>query len=1172
MTTSADAIDQTYTLADRYTREKRRVFLSGVQALVRLPLMQRQRDQEAGLDTAGFISGYRGSPIGGYDRALWQAADLLKQNHIHFEPGLNEDLAATAVWGSQQVNAYAGAKYDGVFSIWYGKGPGVDRCGDVITHANASGTSRHGGVLFVAGDDHGGISSTLPHQSDHNFVAAMMPVLAPSNIQDLLDMGILGWALSRYSGCWVGFKLVSEILESSASVDAGHDRVSIKLPDDFQIPDGGLNFRRDIDRFAQEAQLQTHKGYAALAFARANRIDKVVLDAANPRFGIMTSGKAYMDVRQALDDLGIDDQMAAEIGLRLYKVGMVWPLEKDGARAFAQGLDEVLVVEEKRAILENQLKEQLYNWKPSVRPRVVGKFDEHGEWLLPSRGELTPAQIARVIAARLGQYVTSDSIRERLEFLERKEAALERTPAKIDRIPYFCSGCPHNTSTRVPEGSRAVAGIGCHFMATWMNRETDATTHMGGEGVPWIGEAPFTDQKHVFANLGDGTYLHSGLLAIRAAISAGVNITYKILYNDAVAMIGGQPLEGSDPETKLTVPMIAQQLTGEGVHKIVIVTDEPDKYGSAANIPKHVDIHHRDRMDDVQRQLRDTPGVTALIYDQTCAAEKRRRRKRGTFPDPQKRLFINDAVCEGCGDCSVVSNCVSVVPVETELGRKRAIDQHSCNKDYSCVNGFCPSFVTVLGGALRKPRSYDIDPAAVSALSQLPNPDPVALDQPVEVLVAGIGGTGVITISALLGMAAHLEGKGCSVLDMTGLAQKNGAVYSHIKVAAKSEHIRATRIAAGQADLLLGCDMVSAAAFQSLAKVDTGHTRAVINQHFTPTAGFVLDNEMDFHEAYTKQQISDAAGANLTEFVDATKLATALLGDSLAANMFMMGYAFQRGQLPVGQMAIERAIELNGIAIDMNTRAFAWGRLAAHDLALVQNAAAPLLTAPETEPRTETLDEVIEHRSRELSRYQDQAYAQRYRDLVERVRAAEQEKVPGHEELAAATARCAFKVMAYKDEYEVARLYSDPKFRTKLAAQFDGGFKLRLNFAPPLLARRNPATGRPTKMEFGPWLFPGLKVLAKFIFLRGSPFDPFGYTADRRAERQAIAAYEATLNSLCTGLTPNNHRVAVEIALIPDQIRGFGFVKENNRAGAAARQTQLEAAFRDPDRTPKAAE
>jgi indolepyruvate ferredoxin oxidoreductase len=1151
------------TLDDKYALEEGRVYLTGIQALVRLPMMQRQRDVAAGLNTACLISGYRGSPLGGLDQALWRAKPFLKRSHVEFQPGVNEDLAATMIWGSQQVNLFPGAKYDGVFAMWYGKGPGVDRCGDVFKHGNAAGSSRHGGVLLLAGDDHAARSSTLPHQSEHEFISAMIPVLSPAGVQEILDLGLYGWAMSRYSGCWIAFKCIAETVESSASVSVDPHRVQMALPNQFEMPPGGLNIRWPDHWTEQEYRLQRYKAYAALAFARANRLDKIVIDSPRPRFGIVTHGKSYLDVRQALDDLGIDEKLAAEIGIRLYKVAMTWPLEREGARQFAEGLQEVLVVEEKRAIIENQFKEQLYNWREDVRPRVVGKFDEKGEWILPSADELTPAQVARVIALRLRPFYTSAKIEERLAFLEQKEKALAAEKVKFQRIPYFCSGCPHNTSTRVPEGSRALAGIGCHFMAQWMDRSTDTFTQMGGEGVTWIGQAPFSETQHIFANLGDGTYFHSGSLAIRAAVAAGVNITFKILYNDAVAMTGGQPVDGH-----ITVPQITQQVAAEGVTRIVVVSDEPDKYPVNAGFAPGVAIEHRDRLDRVQRDLREVKGVTVLVYDQTCAAEKRRRRKRGTFPDPQKRVFINEEVCEGCGDCGVQSNCLSVTPVETEFGRKRAIDQSSCNKDFSCLKGFCPSFVTVHGGKVRKLRSSE---QGGDRFAHLPAPKIPAVDAPYNILVTGVGGTGVVTIGALLGMAAHIEGKGVTVLDMTGLAQKGGAVISHIRIAGAPEKIHAVRVAAGEANLVLGCDLVVAAGAEANSRMRRGLTRAIINTHETVTGAFTRQPDLQFPGGELRQAVRDAVDADAAEFVEGTAFATALMGDSIATNLFMLGYAWQRGLVPVSVDAIEQAIELNAVAVEANKRAFSWGRLAAHDLAAVERAAKPTMVTP-LRPIAKSLDEIVARRIEHLTGYQNAAYARRYEALVRRVAETERKRTAGLNGLAEAVARYYAKLLAYKDEYEVARLYADPRFAQAVRRQFEGDYRLEFNLAPPLIADRDPDTGQLRKRTFGPWMLSAFRWLARFKFLRGTRFDVFGRTAERRRERQLIAEYEALIAELLERLTPENHAIAVELATVPEYIRGFGHVKDAHLAEAKAHEAELLALFRRSFSAAQAAE
>jgi indolepyruvate ferredoxin oxidoreductase len=1165
-------------LEDKYTRVSGRVYLTGYQALVRLLMIQKERDAAAGLNTAGFVSGYRGSPLGGLDQTLWKAKTHLASHAIVFQPGVNEDLAATAVWGSQQVNLSPHAKYDGVFAMWYGKGPGVDRSGDVFRHANAAGSSKHGGVLVVAGDDHAAKSSTLPHQTDHFFKAMMMPVLAPAGVQEYIDFGVHGYALSRYSGCWVAFKAVADTVETSASVDVEPQRVQVAIPTDFALPKNGLNLRWPDPPLVQEKRLLNYKLYAALAYCRANGLNHVVIDSPVPRLGIITCGKSYLDVRQAFDDLGIDDALAAEIGIRLYKVGMVWPLEAEGVRNFAQGLEEILVIEEKRQLLEYQLKEELYNWREDVRPRVVGKFDEkgewamipkeggivdHGEWLLPAAGELTPAMIARVIAARISRFFTSPRVEARLAFLQAKEKSLAERSVAIDRVPTFCSGCPHNTSTHVPEGSRALAGIGCHYMATWMpERRTGTFTQMGGEGVPWVGQAPFTTEPHIFANLGDGTYFHSGLMAIRQAVAAKVNITYKILYNDAVAMTGGQPVDG-----ELSVPTIVRQLQAEGVGHIVVVNDGTARSYGPSDLP-HIPIRHRDELDVIQRELRTSPGVTALIYDQTCAAEKRRRRKRGTYPDPARRVFINEAVCEGCGDCGVQSNCMSIVPVETEFGRKRQIDQSSCNKDYSCLNGFCPSFITIEGGTLRKRSVLQADD---SAFGELPMPALPATERPFGILVTGVGGTGVVTIGALIGMAAHLDRKGVTVLDMTGLAQKGGSVFSHIRIADRPDDLHAVRIAAGEARAVIGGDVVVTASVEALAKMAAGRTRAVVNRAETPTSEFTLNPDWEFPLAKMEAAIREALGddrpstpqAPAADFIDAQQIATRLMGDAIATNPFLLGYAWQKGMVPVSLDALTAAIELNAVAVEMNKKAFLWGRRAAQAPEAVTALAEPAAIVP---PRPKTLDEVIETRVDFLTAYQDAAYAARYRALVDKVRAAEMRSASGagSTRLTEAVAHNYFKLLAYKDEYEVARLHTDPAFWARVNDSFEGDFEVRFHLAPPLLARPDPATGRIRKQAFGPRMLTVFRWLAKLRRLRGSRWDVFGYSAERRAERALIAQYERDVAELLDGLSFLRLPQAVEIANLPDQIRGFGPVKERNIAQVAARRKQLLAAWRQP--------
>jgi indolepyruvate ferredoxin oxidoreductase len=1169
------------TLDDKYTATSGRIYLSGIQALVRLTLMQRWRDTTAGLNTGGFVSGYRGSPIGGLDEALWGAQKFLGPQNIKFQPGVNEDLAATAVWGSQQVNVLPGAKVDGVFAMWYGKGPGVDRCGDVFKHANHFGSSKNGGVLLVAGDDHGAYSSTLPHQSDHMFAAAMIPMLYPCNVQEYLDLGLHGWAMSRYSGCYVGFKALADTVESLASVDADPQRVNIVLPVDFTMPPGGLNGRLStatlgLQAREQEALMQDYKIYAALAYARANRLNHTVIDSPNPRLGIIASGKSFLDVLEALQELGIDAALAAHIGIRVFKVAMPWPLEPDSVRRFAEGLDEVLVVEEKRQMVEYQLKEHLYNWREDVRPKVIGKFDEkgewvhpRGEWLLTAKADLSVAQIARVIAARIARFHSSERIKQRLAFLEAKELALDKarvaTPA---RPAYYCSGCPHNTSTKVPDGSLALAGIGCHVMAASIYPDSTKTVcQMGGEGVTWVGQAPFTESQHMFANLGDGTYYHSGLLAIRQGVAARVNITYKILYNDAVAMTGGQPFDGP-----LDVPMITRQVAAEGVARIELVTDEPEKYAGVTTLAPGVTIHHRRELDAVQRRLRETPGCTVLIYDQTCAAEKRRRRKKNEFPDPPRRVVINEAVCEGCGDCGKVSNCTSIMPLETEFGRKRMIDQSSCNKDYSCVNGFCPSFVTVEGGVLKKSRAGIAKKGeAEQGFADLPAPVlPAVGAAPYGILIAGIGGTGVITIGALLGMAAHLEAKGVSVLDMTGMSQKNGSVMSHVRIAATPSDIRAVRLASGEADCVLGCDLMTSASADALSKMQLGRARAVINTHEVPVGGFAQQPQWNYPADAMKGLIEEAVGKVGVFFLDATATATALMGDSIATNLFLLGYAWQQGMIPLTEAAILRAIELNGVAVASNQRSFLWGRRAAHDAAAVERIAVPAQTIAITHLLPQSLDKLVERRAAYLTDYQDAAYAARYRKLVARVRDAEAllgegplQRV-GHR-LADAVAKNYFTLLAYKDEYEVARLYTDGKFLESVARQFEGDYKLKFHLAPPVLNHPDPGTGKATKSIFGAWMMPAFGVLKKFKFLRGTALDPFGHTAERKAERALIAEYESTIAELLAGLTVANLALAVDVASVPADIRGFGHIKEAAMQRARTKREELLRLFHQPE-------
>ena len=1180
---------ETVTLDDKYSLARGRAFMSGVQALVRLPILQRTRDALAGLNTAGFVSGYRGSPLGGYDQALWAAKKHLAEHHIVFQPGVNEELAATAVWGTQQLDIYPETKkYDGVFGLWYGKGPGVDRCSDVFKHANMAGTARHGGVIAIAGDDHVSKSSTAPHQSDHIFKACGLPVFFPSSVQDILDMGLHAFAMSRFSGVWAGMKTIQEVVESSASVSVDPDRVKIALPEDFVMPPGGLHIRWPDAPLEQEARLFDYKWYAALAYIRANKLNHNVIESGRDRFGIIASGKAFNDTRQALADLGLDDDTCRALGVRLHKVNVVWPLEATITRDFAQGLQEILVVEEKRQVIEYQVKEELYNWRADVRPNVLGKFDEPegdatgGEWSMPNpsenwllraKADLTPAIIAKAIAKRLKKLGLAPAgsdvaarMDQRIAVIEAREKALAELKTDTgERAPWFCSGCPHNTSTRVPEGSRAMAGIGCHYMAVWMDRSTSTFTQMGGEGVPWVGQQPFTTEPHIFANLGDGTYFHSGSLAIRQSIAAGVNITYKVLYNDAVAMTGGQQI-GERPEGH-SVVQIMNSLVSEGVAKLVIVTDQPEKYEGQdvkGRLPPGVTVHHRDELDRIQREFRELKGTTVIIYDQTCATEKRRRRKRGKLVDPEKRVVINELVCEGCGDCSVQSNCLSVEPVETEFGRKRRINQNTCNKDYSCVKGFCPSFVTVEGGQLKKPKKQT--KGDLATMPALPEPALPLTETAWGIVVGGVGGTGVITIGQLLGMAAHLEGRGVVTQDAGGLAQKGGATWSHIQIANRPDAIFTTKVDTAKADLVIACDSIVGATKATLAVMQQGRTYVALNTHGTPTAAFVKNADWQFPGGNCEGAIKASVGDKLVGAFDAEQVAVQLVGDSIYTNPLLLGYAWQQGRVPLSLASLMRAIELNGVQVDNNKAAFEWGRHAAHDLASVQ----ALFKAAQVIEfvKKPSLDEMVAKRVDFLTGYQDSAYAATYKAYVDKVRSAEAPLASTR--LTEAVARYLFKLMAYKDEYEVARLHTDPAFTTKIASMFEGDYKLVHHLAPPAIAKKNDK-GELVKQPFGPWMRSAFTVLAKLKGLRGSGFDPFGRSEERKTERALIGEYRAAIDELLATLSAERLALAIDIARIPEDIRGYGHVKARHLLAARTKWQGLTAQWRGGGRGQKAA-
>ena len=1137
--------------------------MTGIQALVRLPMLQSQRDRLAGLKTAAYITGYRGSPLGALDIQFWQAQEFLAPHNIVFQPAINEDLAATALWGTQQAELDGQGKYDGVFGIWYGKGPGVDRSGDAFRHANLAGTSRHGGVLAAMGDDHACESSTTAHQSEFALVDAMMPILNPSNVQDILDFGLMGWALSRFSGCWIGLKCVHDTVEATASIELASAPDSFVIPEDFLQPPGGLNIRWPDTPLQQEQRLHEHKLPAVHAFWRENSLDRLIYDPPDAKIGIVTTGKSYSDVRRALTELGLDRNMTDKLGIRLYKVALSWPLERTGLNRFCRNLQKIIVVEEKRALIEDQIKTLLYG-QESV-PVVVGKRDQNGEILLPSTARLNAMQIATVIGEQILQLIQSEELSSRVnqvKVLSEKDTEL----APIQRMPYFCAGCPHNTSTKVPEGSVALAGIGCHYMVQWMDRSTARFTQMGGEGASWIGESLFSNRSHIFQNVGDGTYLHSGLLAIRAAVAAKTTMTFKVLYNDAVAMTGGQPFDGP-----LSVSQVAHQLLAEGVAKVTVVTDDVDACRSKNKLPQSVKVADRHELDSIQRQLRDMEGVTAIIYDQTCAAEKRRRRKRGQYPDPAKRVFINTEVCEGCGDCGIQSNCVAILPHETEFGRKRRIDQSSCNKDYTCIDGFCPSFVSVIGGAPRKPVKAQNAPSF--APHQLPLPKVASIDKEYCIVVTGVGGTGVITLSAILGMAAHLDELGCSVLDMTGLAQKGGSVLSNLIIAQSPDDISSMHVANGGADLIIGGDLVVSASDKVLLTADPQRTRAVVNNYKMMSGDFTRISDLKFPGSELQSVIENSVNANQLTFVNSNHYAEHLFGDTIAANFFMIGIALQKGYLPISLEAIERAIELNARSVEMNKQALHRGRQYAVDQAAIDREVRSAFTPVDESKSTEnlTLNEGIELRTKLLVRYQNNAYADRYRKLVQQSLQVEESKAPGMQGFAEAVARYYFKLLAYKDEYEVARLCSEADFRKQLEQQFEGDYQIRFHMAPPIIGKKDNVTGLPVKTTFGPWMERILSLLAKFKFLRGTLFDPFGRSDDRRMERKLIIQYEQIVNEIMSGLTADNHRLAIELASYPEFIRGYGHIKRQYVEEIQSNVDDLLRAWRQPETTPQAA-
>jgi indolepyruvate ferredoxin oxidoreductase len=1137
------------TLDDIYTATDGSIFISGTQALARLPLLQRRLDIEQGRNTAGFISGYRGSPLAGYDMILKRAEAFLAMHQIKFQPAINEELAATAIIGTQQVAAEPDKTCDGIFSLWYGKGPGLDRAADALKHANSIGTTPLGGVVVAVGDDHNAISSALAHQSEQLFASFLMPVLHPSGIPEIIEYGLLAWAMSRFSGCYVGLKIESESIESAVSLDLD-DRMSPIVTPEFEFPSDGVHYRWPYRQLDNEALLQNFKLPAALAFARVNAIDRVMLASNHPRIGIVTTGKTYRAVCQALDELGVDEDRAQHMGLSIYKVGMPWPLETINAISFAEGLEEVLVIEEKRSVIESQLKDALFHLPERRRPRVCGKTGTDGERLFPGTGVLQPEQIAQIINRHWPDIAPPERVSEFLSRIDTQQHIVAN--AGVTRTPFYCSGCPHNRSTARPKNSRVLAGTGCHLMAVFMDRDTNGFLQMGAEGANWVGQAPFCKTRHMFQNLGDGTYTHSGSLAIRQAVAAGVNITYKILYNDAVAMTGGQPVEGG-----FSAAQITQQLKAEGVRRIALVSDDPGKYPAKLNLAPGVSIHHRDSLAFVEQELSGTAGVTALIYDQVCAAEKRRRKRRKKTYTPETRVFINEAVCEGCGDCLVKSNCVSVVPKQTEFGIKRQIDQASCNIDLSCLEGFCPSFITISGGRMTMISTTESD-RLEAAIARLPQPEIPSIGDSFDLVITGIGGQGVVTVGRITGMAADLQGLSSSVLDFPGLAQKGGGVMSYVRLTRRPGKVQAAHVPLGKADLLLAGDMVTALDKETIGRIRKNVTRAIVNTHVSPTGANVLDPHSMLDTFRLKNRIIEAVGNTGPEFFNATKVGARLTGMSITANIILLGYAYQAGALPISLDAIHQAISLNGAGSETNILAFAYGRLAAHDPKLVEEVAD--LEEAEHTSQTKTLDQLILKREQYLGSYQNPAYGRRYRDLVDAARSAELQIDDQGESFTRAVAEGFFHIMAYKDEYEIARLLTDKTFQQQIRSQFSGDLKIKYNLAPPLLTRRNRKTGKIKKIAFGTWIRPGLRLLARFKFLRGTPLDVFGYTRERRNERARILEYERTIGEICRSLSPAGLKSATEIAALALTIRGFGHVKEQNVVKAARRLSELRTA------------
>ena len=1110
-------------LLDKYSKRDGSIFISGVQSLVRMPLVQKDIDISNNLNTAGFISGYKGSPLAGYDLELSRAQNFLDEKSIFHQPGLNEEIAATSVWGSQQGEFLSRGKFDGVFGIWYGKGPGVDRAMDALKHANAAGSSKHGGVLAIAGDDHGAKSSTLPHQSDHNFISAFIPYLYPSGVNDIVPYGLLGIAMSRFSGCWIGMKIVSDVADAAMVYDTDLEKANITIPSkDFfgEYAELSRNIYYKDNPRDQDHRLQRVKGFAAQAFGRVNGIDKTIWKGPKTKIGIITSGKSYNDVREALRWLNIDESSANDLGVGLYKVGMPWPLEPEGIREFCEGLDHVLVVEEKRELIEHQIKWQLYNWKEAARPIVVGKQDELGKWLLPPENDLPLEVIVEVVAKRIYKATNSSDLLDRLKWFKKRHQEQRSVLSPINRNPYFCSGCPHNTSTLVPEGSRSLGGIGCHYMAVDMDRGTELYTQMGGEGTPWIGQSPFSKDSHIFANLGDGTYKHSGILAIRAAIDADINITYKILYNDAVAMTGGQAIGNN-----WDVQGITRQLLAEGISKICILSEDPAQYKNLKST--NVLSMHRDNIIEAQKDLKKVSGVSALIYDETCAAEKRRRRKRGLLEDPIKRVFINPEICEGCGDCSIQSNCVSIEPLETSNGRKRKINQANCNKDYSCLKGFCPSFITA-----------DVVPKKIKLsknFQTLLNPNTIERDE-TNIMLTGIGGTGVLTISALLGMAAHIEGKVSTTLDLTGLAQKGGAVWSHIKIFSKEKAPFSHKISPASTDLLLACDPVVAVKEEIQETFSKSKTYSVVNSSLSPVADFVKERDLEFMEQETVDLIKKSS-FKLVSLLPASNIAAHLSNDAIGSNLIMLGAAFQAGLIPLKRESIEEAIILNKVGAENNLHCFNLGR------AYVQNPQQPIFANFLENSPDETLELVLSSRKKLLKDYGRKEF-EKYNSSFSETRELLKNEI-GSESTLVRLAKELYRLLAIKDEYQVAEFHLQNS-KELIGSYGNNYFNLNFYLAPPLLSFiKDKKTQRPKKFKVPAYIaLPTFYLLRSLKFLRGSPLDIMKHSKDRKLALEHQKIFFEDLANIST--LPEGKRLSSIAKLLSrsEKVKGFGPVRE----------------------------